>query len=69
MTCLAQKEEGLAPTVWRLWAQKGSQNNGNSGNNTHQVWNAYSMPDAVLSIVLTETPRDGNDDPIYGWGD
>lgn len=68
MTCLEQQEEGLAPTVWRLWVQKGSQNNGNSGNNTHQVWNAYSMPDAVLSIVLTETPCDGND-PIYGWGD
>ena len=52
----------------RLWGQKEVRIM-DSDNNIHQVWNAYGMPDAVLSTVLTETPRDGNYDPIYGWGD
>ena len=47
----------------RLWGQKEVRIM-DSGNNIPQVWNAYGMPDAVLSIVLTETPRDGNYDPI-----
>ena len=55
-------------TVRRLWGQKEVRIM-DSDNNIHQVWNAYGMPDAVLSTVLTETPRAGNYDPIYGWGD